>query len=96
MEMSTRLERAQKDRVRGQLTHARHQEIVLAERNKEIIALQAKLRLASKVIRAAEGWYNWMNAERSNSLLIWYKQNPGHPIPTLATALENYKAKARK
>jgi hypothetical protein len=49
--MSTRLENAQKDYEAGVITHEHHQRIVLEERNKEIVGLQARLREADARIR---------------------------------------------
>lgn len=52
--MSTRLEQAQKDYEDGVITHRQHQAIVIEERNKEILGLQARLREADKRIRDLE------------------------------------------
>lgn len=52
--MSTRLEQAQKDYEDGVITHRQHQAIVIEERNKEILGLQARLREADKRIRELE------------------------------------------
>jgi hypothetical protein len=52
--MSTRLEQAQRDYEDGKISHTHHQMIVLKERNKEILGLQARLRAADKRIRELE------------------------------------------
>ena len=49
--MSTRLEQAQRDYQDGKLHINEHQKIIIAERNKEILGLQQRLREADERIR---------------------------------------------
>lgn len=53
--MSTRLERAAKDAAARKISHTKHLEIVVAERNKEILGLQERLRETDSRIRQLEG-----------------------------------------
>lgn len=58
--MSTRLERAERQAAKGKLSPTRHREIVIAERNKEILALQQHKRETDQLLRdlgtALEDW----------------------------------------
>lgn len=51
--MSTRLERAERQAAKGKLSPTKHREIVIAERNKEILALQKHKRNATAHLKWA-------------------------------------------
>lgn len=51
--MSTRLERAARQAAKGKLSPMRHRELVITERNKEILALQQNKRRSDERLRWA-------------------------------------------
>ena len=85
--MSTTLQRAQRLAEQHKLHPSRHREIVIAARNKELLALKAKMRKAAPLIRALE---DFVEARRS---LSWDSPMMVLAANTLSDELRKYRAK---